>query len=147
MKQILIKEENAKKIQSVLDDDQKRSKVRKADVYDVYSFTVKMFDTVKVPKKLLDGVSVWCDSNTQDFPLAYKYVPESTIFKISVKNGKPYLSDVYRGTCQRNTFEWYFPDDTRQGIADSLLYNVTHGSLVRSPYFDKEKIRKVLEEE
>ena len=146
MKQILVTEKNAKKIQSVLDEVQKRAKVRKATVFDVYSFVKKIFDTVKVPKKLLDGVSVRCDTNAQTFPRVYKYVPESTIFKISVKNGKPYLSDIYRGTCQRNSFEWYFPDDTRQTVADSLLYNVTHGSLVRSPYYDKDKIRNALEE-
>ena len=147
MKQILITVANAKKIKSVLDDVQKRTKVRKATVYDVYDFTVKLFDTVKVPKRLLDGVSVLCDTNAQDFPRAYKYTPESTIFKISVKNGKPYLADVSRGTCQRNSFDWCFPSDTRQAIADSLLYNVTHGSLVRSPYFDKDKIREILNKE
>lgn len=42
MKQILITVANAKKIKSVLDDVQKRTKVRKATVYDVYDFTVKV---------------------------------------------------------------------------------------------------------
>lgn len=148
MKQILIKEENAKKIQSVLDEAQKRAKVRKATVYDVYSFAKKVFDTVTVPKKLLDGVTVFCDPNAQDFPSAYKYTPESTIFKISIKNGKLYLKEVYRGTSSKFPLWWYIPTGSRRAIADALLDHATgEGGNLKSVYFDEDKIRKVLEEE
>jgi hypothetical protein len=97
---VIIKQENESKIQQMIDDAQGRATARVIDINDILNATVKIEAVLNVPKKYLEGIVYSVDMNAQDFPHAYKYVPESTHFTLTYKNGTWRVSDIIRAQCR-----------------------------------------------
>lgn len=101
MKPIIVKEENRAKLQQELDALQQRSRVRTIDVNDIFKACSRIEKELNVTKKALVGTVAIVDPNSQDFPKAYKYTPESTSFRIERTSTGWKLTDLYRDTCAR----------------------------------------------
>lgn len=142
---ILINEKNAARINSVLDQVQKRSKVRTIDICDVYNYVEKFFKTVTVQKSVLDDVRVTVNPNAQAFPNAYKYTPSATVFTVLFKNGKMYLYDVQRDTCGAHVFNFWFPSEkVRQMVVQNSFDNRVVCNKSYQKEFDEQKIKESL---
>lgn len=83
-------------LSAALDEAQGRAKVRTIKTTDIISALAEIEDTLSIRKKAMDGIRVEVDLNAQDFPNAYKYRPESTIFSALYKNGAWRVTDIGR---------------------------------------------------
>ena len=101
MKEIIVKEENWERIESALEEVQKRVKVRRLDYADIYNALETIQKTLGIPKKYLEDVKVTIDVNAQEFPNAYKGIPESTIFRARFASGSWRITHVFRAKCRR----------------------------------------------
>ena len=74
-----------------------------------------------ITKKAMDGIKVTIDINSQSFPNAYKYTPESTHFSAEYKNGSWRLTDIYRAEC-KNSFHIRIEhtEESKKAIIDRL---------------------------
>ena len=119
-KAIVINEKNMNRIQQELDLVQKRSKVRTIDASNIVSACNRIEKVLGGTKKALVGTVATIDLNAQDFPNAYKYVPESTIIKIERTSSGWKLIDVYRDVCRRWKDEYSIglTEQTKQEILD-----------------------------
>lgn len=73
-----------------------RAKERTADAVGILSAIGEIEKRLNITKKSLDGVKITVDINAQDFPRAYKYTPNSTIFEAVFRGGKWRITDIYR---------------------------------------------------
>lgn len=89
------------KLAQILEDVQRRSKVRTIDVAAIIDSLVEIEDELDISKKAMEGITVHVDRNAQDFPSAYKYVPESTHFEAVYKNGSWRVTKVSRDVTLR----------------------------------------------
>lgn len=119
MKEIIIKIENKEKIEKMLNDVQEKSKVRIVYYKDIAAAIEKVENQLRLPKKYLNGVKISVDCNAQTFPRSYKYEPISSIFNAENRNGKWYLTDVYRGRCQEQ-FKGYRIFLTNEAVAQII---------------------------
>lgn len=101
-KKIYLTENNKSKVEAVLNDVQKRARVRTVDVDEVYEAAKWIEEKLCIPKKHMEGIVATVDMNAQSFPNSYKYMPESTIFVLERKNNKWALTNCYRGECRPN---------------------------------------------
>ena len=76
---IIIKAENAEKIQKVIDEAEGKSRERKVTAEKLIACAEKMDKKLGIAPAHLKGVTARVDINAQDFPNAYKYIPESTV--------------------------------------------------------------------
>lgn len=116
---VIIKQENESKIQQMIDDAQGRATARVIDINDILNATVKIEAVLNVPKKYLEGIVYSVDMNAQDFPNAYKYVPDSTHFVLTYIKGSWRVSDIARCACRRygHMFECQnMPEETAKAI-------------------------------
>ena len=97
---VIIKQENKSKILQMMDDAQGRATARTIDLDDILTAARRIENALNVPKKYLEGIVYSVDMNAQDFPHAYKYVPESTHFTLTYKNGTWRVSDIVRAQCR-----------------------------------------------
>ncbi len=73
---------NEKKLIEALDEVQKRSKTRTVEAKDIKAAASRIENALGIPKKHMTGIKAEVDINAQDFPHAYKYSPESTVFDL-----------------------------------------------------------------
>jgi len=97
---VIIKQENKSKILQMMDDAQGRATARTIDLDDILTAARRIENALNIPKKYLEGLVYSVDMNAQDFPRAYNYVPESTHFTLTYKNGTWRVSDIVRGQCR-----------------------------------------------
>lgn len=64
------------------------------------------------------GTNVTVDINSQRFPRAYKYTPESTHFKAEFKKNGWKITDVYRAKCGTHLYELELTDATKAHMID-----------------------------
>ena len=83
-----------------IDAAEGRSTERTITAYDVIESLRSVENSLNIPKKHLEGVSVTIDVNAQRFPKAYRYTPESTIFSATWRKGSWRVTDIYRGECR-----------------------------------------------
>lgn len=91
----------AKRIKAELEAVQGRCKVRTIDFDDIRQTLESVEKKIGIPKCWLDGCTLSIDINAQNFPLPYKYIPESTIFVAENKKGVWYVTDIFRSNCRR----------------------------------------------
>ena len=101
MKKVLISEKNLPKIQSILDDVQKRSRERTITAGSIREACQQIENKLGITKSHMEGITAIVDLNAQDFPRAYKYRAESTHFQIVRGKSAWYLVDVYRDYTRR----------------------------------------------
>lgn len=84
------------KITAALEAVQGRCKARTIDADGIKNAIAQMEKFFGIPKCKLDGLRVDCDVNAQNFPNAYRFVPESTIFSVENRKGKWYVVSIRR---------------------------------------------------
>ena len=101
MRAIKITESNREKITAVIDEVQRRAHVRKIDTNAVYeeADAIEKWLSARLYKKDWAGLGFFVDPNAQDFPNAYKGIPESTRLRIDRRPSGWFLMSVSRGTC------------------------------------------------
>lgn len=79
-----------------IEEAQKRCTARTIDAYTVCHSLAEIEQRLDLPKRALEGISVTVDAKAQDFPKAYKYTPESTVFSAVYKSGSWKITEVTR---------------------------------------------------
>ena len=98
---IRVMQSNLNKIEAKVDFMQSAAKVRTITGIAILS-TIKEIEnrlSSILHKKDWHGLSFTVDDNAQKFPSAYKYVPESTIYKLEYRKSGWYLIWVMRSRC------------------------------------------------
>ena len=88
--------EAATALTEAIEEAQKRCTARTIDAYTVCRNLEEVERRLDLPKRALEGISVTVDPNAQDFPKAYKYTPESTVFSATYKSGSWKITEVTR---------------------------------------------------
>lgn len=89
------------RISAVLNEVQGKCKARTIDFYDIIHAIESVEKKVSIPKCRLDGTTITIDIHGDDFPSAYKYTPESTIFSATNVKGKWHITEIKRTACHR----------------------------------------------
>ena len=76
---IIVKTENAEKIQKAIDEAEGKARERKVTAKQLIACAEKLDKKLGIAPAHLKGVTARVDINAQDFPNAYKYIPESTV--------------------------------------------------------------------
>lgn len=116
---VIIKKENSSRIESILDEVQKKSRVRKLKAMDILKACEKIKEFYKIPWSELKGSKFMIDLYAQDFSNRYKGTPESTQFKIEAMNGYFKLTDVFRNDCNDST--WIIDVSLSESAKNALL--------------------------
>lgn len=89
------------KIEGAIRTAEKRARVRKITVNDIFYAVHKAQNAWHLPKRLRTDIKIDVDIHAQNFAGAYKWIPVSTHFTAVCHNGQWYLTDVYRAKCRR----------------------------------------------
>lgn len=103
---------------------QKRCTARTIGLSDICHQLRRVNVTFGISKKAMDGLKVVVDCNAQDFPSAYKYNPESTLFTAHYKNGSWRIASIKRGTPHRlghNAKILEMPDATAEALVRKYM--------------------------
>lgn len=76
---IIVKSENAAKIQKAIDEAEGKARERKVTAKQLIACAEKLDRKLGIAPAHLKGVTAKVDINAKDFPNAYKYIPESTV--------------------------------------------------------------------
>lgn len=76
---IIVKSENAEKIQKAIDEAEGKSRERKVTAEQLIVCAEKLDKKLGIAPAHLKGVTARVDINAKDFPNAYKFIPESTV--------------------------------------------------------------------
>lgn len=103
----IICEKNREAIENMISEAEGKATARCLTFKDLTSRIEQLEKVLGIPKKDMEGIKYDLDDNAQNFPLAYKYKPDSTHAVIERTGGKWRLIKVYRYTCRRekHTFE------------------------------------------
>lgn len=76
----------------------------------------------KITKKDLEGTRVLLDPHAQDFPNAYKYIPESTQAEVVYTRGTWRIAEVSRDICKAGKHECtiYLSDSAKSAIIKAI---------------------------
>lgn len=99
-----------------------RVSARKIDVKDIIDDLIAINDYLGITKKAMKGTTVRVDHNAQYFPHAYKYVPESTIFRAEFTSAW-FVTDISRDTCTRRKYSLKLSETAKEAYllnAESL---------------------------
>lgn len=120
---IIINEQNKYKIQTVLDDVQKRARVRLVYYEDIINACNYIKRNFNITKKALSGCIFSVDIHASTFSRKYKGTPETTIFQLKVENSKWYLIDCMRSECGPTRIKTIVLSDTaRDAILKQYMY-------------------------
>ena len=99
--------ENEQKITDIINEAEKRARVRLITYKNIVSMTEgitdKLHNKLGVKKKDMEGISVHCDYHADRFPVNYRFYPQSTQFNAIFKRGKWYITSVYRADTEKNS--------------------------------------------
>lgn len=118
MKAIIVKEENMEKIKNTIKEVEGRASARLVDYKNIKEAIEEIENSIPVAKKYMVGVKVHLDVNAQEFPKAYRYIPESTHVVIERAKSGWKLIDVHRGTCggAHDTYDITLTDNCKKEI-------------------------------
>ena len=108
------------KADEMLEEIQKKCKVRTINMMDVCKALTEINEKLSIQKKAMNGITACIDVNSQAFPRAYKYTPESTHFKAEYKKGQWIITDIYRDICRPNNSTMCLTEDAKQAVLDRL---------------------------
>lgn len=120
---IIIKETNKDRITKELDKIQKRTTARNIYFSDLLSIINDVDKNLGIAKNKMIGISVDADYNAQDFPNAYKYIPESTHVIIERMKSGWALMSVNRSRCRtpKKRYIVNLTDDAKTAIIESKM--------------------------
>lgn len=87
----------SEKLTRAIEDAEGRSTARTIDAKMVLNSLNEIEKKLNIPKRYLEGCTVYVDLNAQEFPKAYKYTPESTHYSSTYKNGSWRITEIWRG--------------------------------------------------
>lgn len=93
---IIVKAENAEKIQKAINEAEGKARERKVTAKQLIACAEKLDKKLGIAPAHLKGVTARVDINAQDFPNAYKYIPESTVATLEHTGRAWALIDVKR---------------------------------------------------
>jgi hypothetical protein len=141
MKSVKICVKNLEKIQAILDNVQKRSKVRLIFLSDLLGEVKAFCDTAPITKKSLNGVGVFVNPfYFLDFPKAYKWEPYGTTFNVIFKNNAVYLVNISRNNVKSIHYRLYSADGSRSKeakteISENLFLSNIEGIPKKCPHY------------
>ena len=101
-----------------------RATVRTLTARELFRKIEEINEHFAVPRRSMEGLQVLVDCNAQNFPNAYKYVPESTIVELEFRKGSWRVTNIYRGKthCAGDTVKvLYMPDDMRAELIEKYM--------------------------
>lgn len=115
---MIIKDANKAKIEEMIKKVEGRSTARTISYNDIVSDIECIEKELGIPKSHMVGIVANVDTNSQDFPNAYKYTPMSTQYVIERKPSGWDLKDVWRGGTRRynNRYGLTLTDDAKAAI-------------------------------
>lgn len=119
MKAINLKNRSEKTVsalESAIKAAEGKASVRKISCDDIFDAVDEVEERLSISKKAMDGVIIYFDCNAQDFPNAYKYVPESTHFAAVYKNGSWRVTDIRRDVCNKKRICIVLTDTAKEAI-------------------------------
>jgi len=118
---MIIRESNRDRIQSIIDEVQKRSREREICYNDIEKYVGILEEKLDIPKKDMEGVVAHIDIHAQDFPRAYQYKASSTHFIVERKKSGWNLADVFRQDTrgENSRFLVTLTDAAKQKIIES----------------------------
>jgi len=90
-----------KKLENAIDEAEHRCSVRCISVDDICRYLIAVEQRLNITKKAMNGVTVCIDIHAQNFPNAYKGVPESTYFTAEYRNGSWRITEISRRITSR----------------------------------------------
>ena len=97
-----VDEAAAEKLNLAIIEAEKRCTVRCIGVYDICKTLIEIEQRLNITKKSMEGVRIFVDYHAQNFPSAYKYRPESTVFEAEYRKGSWRITDIRRGGTRRS---------------------------------------------
>ena len=94
-------EKSSETLVKALEDAQKKCSARTISAHEICEELLFIDSKLNLPKKYMEGIEIYVDLNAQNFPNAYKYRPESTVFTAIYKRGEWQLTGIYRATTRR----------------------------------------------
>lgn len=112
------------RLDKALDESQKRSRERTIGYIDILSALYDIEQTLHIPKRALEGVSVDVDPNAQAFPSAYRYTPYSTHFRAEFRGGCWRITSIERSRCSPGVCGVRHTEASAKAIIDrfTILY-------------------------
>ena len=95
-------EQAAEKVTAELEALQHRCSARTIDIFDICFELAYIDNKLVIAKKAMEGITVVVDHHAQNFPNAYKYTPESTIFEAVYRKGSWWITDIRRANTRRS---------------------------------------------
>lgn len=111
---------NEAKVSEAIKKAEGRATARTITVNDI----VCQLNKIRVPKSKLNGTVVHYNG-AEHFPNAYKYRPECTHWIAENRNGRWYLTHIYRDTCP-NRSTWRMEVKYSQEAIDWLIKNESY---------------------
>lgn len=91
--------ESCKKLEDAIREAEGRATARTITANGIILELLDITEKLHISKKAMNGIKLYCDTNAQSFPGAYKYIPQSTVFKAEFRNGSWRITEVKRDTC------------------------------------------------
>lgn len=113
---IKVKSENLEKIENAINTAEGKAKTRKITAQNIIDTCKKIEQQLFISKTNLKGVSALVNIHRQQFPNAYKGIPESTYFSV-IHDGKNWeLKEIYRYRCNNKYCQITLTDEAKTAI-------------------------------
>lgn len=111
----------ASKLTEAIETVEGKAVVRKIDAQDIICALMEVNDFLSISKKAMVGTRVRIDCNAQNFPNAYKWVPQSTIFLAEFTKSGWTVTDIYRGTAMRKKVFMLMSDTAKEAYLNKAV--------------------------
>ena len=117
-RELIIKddEKTIEKLDNWIQEAQARATVRLINTEDIFRWLHRIGCRLNITKTAMQGVSIHCDPNAQDFPRTYKYKAESTQFDAYYKNGAWRITGISRGICEKKRVQIELTASAKEAI-------------------------------
>lgn len=107
-----------------LDTLQKRCTARTIDTGDIINCLNRYVSALRISKTAAVGIKMTVDPNAQNFPNAYKYLPDSTLFDAEYTAKGWIISNLRRGITHRAAGMYHvnLTDKAKAAILENLEY-------------------------
>lgn len=102
-----------------------RASARCLDAMDTARALKAVEDNLRIPAKYMRGIKVVICPEARDFPSAYRYTPEATVFCAEYKSAGWVITEIYRDVCPRKNKEFRveLTEDAKAAVIDRLYWN------------------------
>lgn len=108
------------KLLAQLKETEGRASARTIYTWSIVEEAEWILSNVNIPRKRMEGCKATVDINAQDFPKAYRYTPESTVFDLEFgKAGAVFVTDIRRDRCTTRKYKITYTDDAKKAIIEA----------------------------